>query len=61
MSQYLTTAKNTLYKNIWGQHSLNIGEALVLLLALVIIYFHLLGKWSFWVAVLVIFVGLWIF
>ena len=57
----LETVKRYAYKNIWGEHSLNIGEAITLALALAIIYFHWLGKWSFWIAVAIIFVGMWIF
>jgi len=57
----LETIKTGLYKNIWGQHSLNIGEAVFFILAFVIMYFGWLGKWSFWVGVAIILVATIIF
>jgi len=57
----LTTVKNVAYKNIWGQHSLNVGEAISFIVAFAIMYFGWLGKWSFWVGIAIILVATMIF
>lgn len=55
------TVKNFAYKNIWGQHSLNIGEAICFILAFALMYFGWLGQWSFWVGIAIIIVATMIF
>lgn len=57
----LDTVKTYAFKNIWGQHSLNIGEAIAFIIAFAIMYFHWLGKWSFWIGVAIIIVATAIF
>jgi hypothetical protein len=53
----LDTTKNVLYKNLWGQHSLNIGEAIAFIIAFAIMYFGWLGKWSFWIGIAIIIIA----
>lgn len=55
------TVKNGLYKNIWGKHSLKLGEAIVFTIAFLLMYFNWLGKWSFWIGMIMILVATAIF
>ena len=57
----LETVKTYAYKKIWGEHSLTIGELVAFLIGLALIYFKWLGKWSFWIGVIVIFIGMMFF
>ena len=57
----LETVKTFAYKKIWGEHSLSIGELLCFILGLVLIWFRWLGSWSFWVGLIIIFVGMMLF
>jgi membrane protein YdbS with pleckstrin-like domain len=58
---YLQTAKKIGYTKIWGEHSLTVGNGAALAIGVALIYFHPLGKWSLWVAVAVITIGLVLF
>jgi len=50
-----------LYRKIWGERSLVVGELIAFLLGMAIIWFNWFGKWSFWIGAIVIFVGLMFF
>ncbi len=57
----LETVKTYAYKKIWGEHSLTIGELVAFLIGIAIIHFHWLGKWSFWIGIIVILLGMMFF
>jgi hypothetical protein len=57
----LETVKSYAYKKIWGEHSLSLGELIAFIVGLLVIWFNWLGKWSFWVGVIIIFLGMMLF
>ena len=57
----LETVKTYAYKKIWGEHSLTLGELVAFLIGLALIYFKWLDKWSFWIGIIVMFVGMMFF
>ena len=57
----LETVKNYGYKKVWGEHSLTIGEIACFAIGLALMWFNWLGKWSFWVAIAVMLIGMAIF
>jgi len=57
----LETVKEYAHKKIWGNKSLTIGEIAAFIIGVALIWFNWLGKWSLWVGVAVIFIGMMFF
>lgn len=54
-------AKSLLYRKVWGERSLTLGELICFAIALILFFKPILGKWSKWVAIAVIFIGMALF
>jgi hypothetical protein len=50
-----------LYRKVWGERSLTLGELICFAIGLILLIKPLLGKWSKWIALLVIFFGMILF
>ena len=53
--------KAKMHQTVWGEHSLTLGELICFAIGAVLFWKPFLGKWSKWVALAVIFIGMALF